>query len=103
MYTPAFLEIFVGFVLVLRWARWLRDRPVPLAVVNALPWVAGAAVIVGQLFALWGLLQATGGEPAEMPVRLGRWGSFGVVIGCLVVELGITAWGVLAKKPGPTT
>lgn len=92
-YTPAFFEVFLALVVVILWARWLQDRPVPRVVVAMLPWVAGAAVVVGQLLALWGLVASSAGDGTmDLPVRWGRWGSAGVVVLCLVTELALTAW-----------
>ena len=98
MYTPAFLEIFVGLVIVFLWATWLRRRPTPVAVVAALPWVAGVAVMLGQMTAAWAIAMQMGGLADPAPVRYARWGSFGVVLGCLLVELGLTAWVFLRAR-----
>jgi hypothetical protein len=89
MYTPAFLEIFVGLVAVLLWAKWLERRPAPPAVVPALPWIAGAAVLLGQVAAFYAIMTSIG-APDPVLVRTARWGSFGVVAGCLLVEVALT-------------
>ncbi|MEQ1501212.1 MAG: hypothetical protein ABMB14_03235 [Myxococcota bacterium] len=97
MYTPSFLEIFLAYALVVVWARWLRDRtPIP-AFVAAIPWLAGAAVLAGQLAGVSGVLQeSTGAAPlAGSAVSIGRWGSLAVVGVSLVVELGLTGWSVI--------
>jgi hypothetical protein len=91
-YTPAFTEIFLGLVAVVLWAAWLKRRPGPQGVIGALPWVAGAAVLIGQAAATYALVTQLGGVADPTLVRVARWGSLGVVAGCLVVELGLTAW-----------
>jgi hypothetical protein len=100
MYVPAFLEIFLGLTAVVVWSSWLKRKPAPTAVVRALPWVAGSAVMIGQIVATWAILNQVGGMPDHASVRLARWGSFGVVGGCLLVELGLTVW-VLVRARGP--
>lgn len=102
MYVPAFLEIFVGLVIVLVWSRWLRDRRVPRTLVQALPWIAGAAVILGQMAAVWALISSLQGGAtgsSEAVLRWGRWGSFGTVVACLMLDLGFTVWSFVAKEP----
>ncbi|MEZ4239027.1 MAG: hypothetical protein R3F59_23315 [Myxococcota bacterium] len=95
MYQPAFLEIFAGFAVAAAWARWLWPRVGEgraQQALSALPWVAGGAVLVGQLVAVASFTAADGGnvDTAERLVALGRWGSALVVIAALALELALT-------------
>lgn len=92
MYTPAFLEIFVALVVMVLWATWLDRRgATPARVVGALPWVGGAAVLLGLVVATYAIVTEVGGAVDAGLVRLARWGSLGVVGGCLLVEATLTA------------
>lgn len=97
MYSPAFLEIFVGFVVVAAWAWWLGRRSVPRVVVAALPWVAGTAVVLGQAAAFYAIALAMTGASDVPLVRYARWGSFTVVAGCLAVEAALTLWSLAQR------
>lgn len=108
MYTPAFLEIFLGWCGVVLWATWLRPRvPEGLAdrAVAAIPWATGVSVLAGQLAGFMGLMQQTAGEAsggAMALIRAGSIGSTGVIAIALLTEAGLTIlWFVRPPAPQP--
>jgi hypothetical protein len=105
-YAPAFFEIWVGWTVVMAWARWLDLRSPEEGLrgrlPQVLPWVVGLVVLAGQLAAMWAVVQmgVTDTPPAVFTLlSTARWASMAAVVVALAIELGLTVL-ALRQRPG---
>lgn len=86
-YTPAFLEIFLGFVIVALWSRWLNRQPGRPAFVRWVPLGVAAAVVAGQVV---GGMAVLGGHASAGIAETVRWARLGSA-GAVALGLGLCA------------
>jgi hypothetical protein len=88
-YEPAFFEVFLAWVVVVVWSRWLLWRGAG-AFFEWLPWIVGIVVLLGQVVATVTLLGSTPEGGQGPALTMARWGPFAAVLIALALELAAT-------------
>ena len=95
-YSPSFLEVYVGWVVALFWARWLMGRGVPW-IGPVVFWGGGSAVLLAQAVAAVAVAFAAPGS-AEL-VGVARTLGVIAVLGLLLADLVLTIRQSLPRPP----
>jgi hypothetical protein len=95
-YSPSFLEMYVGWMVALFWARWLTTKGIPWIGPLAF-WGGGVAVLLAQAVAAAAVAFAAPGS-TEL-VGVGRGLGMTAVVGLLLTDLVLTLYRALRPPP----